>query len=204
MNTNIKYSISECVSIHKNELLRNCLSNSANDNHSLKKSTLNLYNRVLDKIEVTSIIDLHDHDVIISRINALSSNSYKIMAYRAINCIMSDFIYQNEYRKLVTLQYSKEQSENIHSLPITLNDLLNIEVKCENKLQQLVESFTIWINTHYPLRLDYYNVKINDYNTEEKENSNENYMTYLDNKLTFYLNDFKTSGQILAYFKKIL
>lgn len=170
----------------------------------LKESTLALYDRVLKKIEVESILDLtgldsdgkSKHDIIVSRINDLSSNSYKIMAYRAIKTILDDDIYEAEYKKLIQLQNNKN---NIGSLPMTLDQLLSIEVKCQNELQQVVESFTIYINTHYPLRLDYYNVVINP---AEKEN-HINYMTYYEGVLTFYLNDFKNvhsfGSQVITY-----
>lgn len=165
-------------------------------NTKLKKSTIDLYNRVLDKLNITSILDLHNHDLVIENINNLSSISYKIMAYRAIHSILDDQIYEAEYKKLVQLQNDKD---NIGVLPMTLSELLSIEVKCQNELQQVVESFTIYMNTHYPLRLDYYNVVINP--TEVTQNIN--YMTYYDSILTFYLNDFKNvhsfGKQIITY-----
>lgn len=177
----------------------------------LKESTVGLYDRVLKKIDVSNVEDLQDYDLVVSRINSLNSNSYKIMAYRAINWIveqenspMLDYsIYQKEYKKLVQLQNNKN---NIGSLPMTLSELLSIEVKCPNELQQVVESFTIWINTHHPLRLDYYNVEIKDclsnQNPAEKENC-INYMTYANSVLTFYLNDFKNvhsfGPQVITY-----
>lgn len=171
--------------------------------NNLKKSTLDLYSRVLNKLNITCISDLtgldsdgnSKHDIIISRINDLSSNSYKIMAYRAINQIIDDPIYNKQYREL----HNNIDRDNIGELPMTLSELLSIEVKCSNELQQVVESFTIYINTHYPLRLDYYNVVINP---AEKEN-HINYMTYYEGVLTFYLNDFKNvrsfGSQVLTY-----
>ena len=167
---------------------------------SLKLSTLALYDRALKKIGVESIIDLQNHDAIIDRINNLSSNSYKLMAYRAIHNMLDDKIYEKEYRKLHNSIYN----DNIGSLPMTLPELLSIEVKCKEPLQQLVEGFTIWLNTHYPLRLDYFNVEINPV---EKENC-VNYMTYSDSILTFYLNDFKNvrsfGSQVLTYSDTII
>jgi len=161
----------------------------------MKRSTLDLYSRVLRKIDVSSILDLRDHDLVISKINSLSSDSYKIMAYRAIHNMIDDQIYESEYKKLVRLQ----NNNNTGVLPMTLPELLSIEVRCTNELQQLVESFTIWINTHRPLRLDYYNIRINPV---EKEN-HINYMIYSERVLTFYLNDFKNvrsfGPQVITY-----
>jgi hypothetical protein len=192
----------------------------------MKKSTLDLYDRVLKKIEVNSILDLQDHDTVILRINTLSSDSYKLMAYRAINYILkeynqivddanSDFkeinaIYNKEYKKLVQLQNIKC---NEIVLPMTLPELLSIEINEPNELRKLVESFTIYMNTHYPLRLDYYNVALlsgdNAGKPPEIDKSNyghsptTNYMTYSKSVLTFYLNDFKNvrsfGPQVITY-----
>ncbi len=166
----------------------------------MKESTINLYNNVLSKINVNSILDLHDHDTIIARINALSSNSYKIMAYRAIHSIVDDPIYNKEYKQLVKMPLNTQPM----TLPMTLSELLNIKIKCVEPLQELVEAFTVWINTHHPLRLDYYNVPINP---PDKEN-HINYMTYSDSILTFYLNDFKNvksfGPQVLIYSDPII
>lgn len=148
----------------------------------MKEATVKLYDRVLNKIQVNNICDLHDHDTIISRINGLSSDSYKIMAYRAINQIMNDPIYNKEYKKIVRTATNK----NNKKLPMSLNDLLNININEPNHLKKLVVGFMIYMNTHYPLRLDYCNVKIN-LNVE----SETNYFLYKDGILTFYLNDYK-------------
>jgi hypothetical protein len=168
-----------------------------------KESTKKLYYDMLNKIGVSSIIDLQNHDLIVSRIESLSSDHYKLMAYRAIHSILdSDLIYNAKYRELQNNIMDKK--DNIGKLPMTLEELKSIEVKCSNSLQQLVESFTIWINTHYPLRLDYYNVEINP---PEKENC-INYMTWSDSVLKFYLNDFKNSrsfgSQLLIYYDSII
>lgn len=163
-----------------------------------KESTKKIYYDMLDKIGVLNIQDLQDHDLVISRIDALSSDHYKLMAYRAIHSIIGDdLIYNTKYREL---HNNIDNNKNIlKELPMTLQELKSIEVKCSNALQQLVESFTIWINTYHPLRLDYYNVPINP---AEKEN-HINYMTYYDSVLTFYLNDFKNvqsfGSQVLTY-----
>lgn len=167
-----------------------------------KDTTKKLYCDMLNKINIKSIIDLQDHDSVVSRIDSLSSDHYKIMAYRAIHSILDkDLIYNSKYRELQNK--ITEEKEPI-TLPMTLSELKNIEVKCNEPLQQLVESFTIWINTHYPLRLDYYNVRINP---SEKENC-LNYMTWKDSTMTFYLNDFKNSrsfgSQTLIYYDTII
>lgn len=168
-----------------------------------KESTKKLYHDMLNKIGVSNIQDLQDHDTIIERIDALSSDHYKLMAYRAIHSIIdNDLIYESKYREL---HNNINNNKNIlRELPMTLQELLNIEVKCKEPLQQLVESFTIWINTHHPLRLDYYNVPINP---PDKENY-PNYMTWQDSVLTFYLNDFKNSrsfgSQVLTYSSPVI
>lgn len=202
----------------------------------MKKSTLDLYDKVLKKIDVSSILDLQGldsdgiskHDSIIAKIDLLPSNSYKVMAYRAIhNMIDSDPIYNKKYKELQNK--INLEKDNVGLLPMTLSELLSIEVKCSNELQQVVESFTVYINTHYPLRLDYYNVVINPAEvTRETSNGllkehvpkenhinldakhpravdspQPNYMTYSKGVLTFYLNDFKNVNsfgpQVLTY-----
>lgn len=167
-----------------------------------KESTKKMYQNMLKKLNINDITQLHDHDKIIELINtSLNKDSYKIMAYKAINAIYSDPIYNNEYKKL---QNNNNNKDNIGKLPMTLEELLNIKVKCDNPIQELVESFTIYINTHYPLRLDYFNIVINP---AEKENF-VNYMTYSDNKLVFYLNDFKNvkslGCQVIEYCDEII
>jgi hypothetical protein len=147
----------------------------------MKESTKALYDRVLDKIDVRNIYDLQDHDTIIDRIHGLSSDSYKLMAYRAIHCIVDDPIYNLEYKKLVRTATNK----NNNKLAMSLEELLNITIDEPNALKKLVVSFMIYMNTHYPLRLDYCNVKINPTEPET------NYCTYKDGILTFYLNDYK-------------
>jgi hypothetical protein len=172
----------------------------------LSDRSVQLYSNVLSKIGVSSVEDLQDHNTIISRIESLSSG-YKIMAYRAIynmtinNNSTLDGIYTTKYRELHN-NIMNEKKET--TLPMTLQELLNIEVKCPNVLQQLVETFTVWINCHHPLRLDYYNVPINPV---EKENC-PNYMTWQDSILTFYLNDFKNvrsfGSQVIKYNNPII
>lgn len=196
-----------------------------------KETTLALYKRALEKIEVKDITDLQDTKHIIDKINALSSDSYKILAYRAINNlyiennILIDEIYQKEYRQLQNI--IDDEKDNVGTLPMTLEKLLNIEVNCKNPLRRLVESFTIYINTHYPLRLDYYNVPINprienlsclnslsskenctNYGSTPSETLVANYMIYIDSVLTFYLNDFKNvrsfGPQVITYSDPII
>lgn len=159
----------------------------------MKKSTLDLYSRVLKKI------DIDDLENVENRIDSLSSDSYKILAYKALHHKFPDYD-MTKYKKLIQLQNNKN---NVGVLPMTLDQLLNIEVKCSEPLQQLVESFTIWLNTHHPLRLDYYNVRINP-----ADENCVNYMTYDNETLTFYLNDFKNVSsfgkQVITYSDPII
>lgn len=172
-----------------------------------KQSTLDLYKRALDKIGVSRVEDLTNRELIIDRINSLSSKSYKILALRAINnlCVSNniEFTFCKEYKDLV-----RENTEvSSETLPITLAELKSIEVKCKEPLRQLVESFTVWINVNHPLRLDYYNVEINPSETS-REDITTNYMTWQDLTLTFYLNDFKNvhsfGSQVLTYSHPII
>lgn len=80
---------------------------------------------------------------------------------------------------------------------MTLQELQNIKVNDSIPLRKLVNEFLIYINTHYPLRLDYFNLPIN------RTNESNNYVIYKDNIMTLYLNDFKNvksmGSQVLQY-----
>lgn len=165
---------------------------------TLKESTRQLYNRVLNKLDIQSLDELNDSEDILHRIDSLSSNSYKIMALKAIYHIAeSDKQYKPYYSTLLLLQ--KKEVVKKTKLPMTLPELLAIEVKEKNPLKQLVNAMVVWINTHYPLRLDYYNIKINPDEITDKTN----YATFKNGILTLYLNDFKNvksmGPQVIKY-----
>lgn len=172
-----------------------------------KDSTLLLYNNVLKKINYSK--DYSKDELlmyskgILNNINMLPSVSYKLLAFRAIYNLCNDsFPFREEYIKL--LNSTKNDSNYSNPLPMTLEELLNIQVICTNELRQVVEAFIVWLVTHHPLRLDYYNVPINPV---KKENC-PNYMTWQDSVLTFYLNDFKNvrsfGPQIIEYNNNII
>jgi hypothetical protein len=155
-----------------------------------KDSTLHLYSNVLKKINYST----SSTDELLNTINKLPSISYKLLAFRAVYNECDSFPFREEYKELLN-----SKSDTIIKLPMTLDELLNIQVICTNELRQVVEAFTVWLVVNKPLRLDYYNVPI--YYECNKESCN--YMTYKDDILTFYLNDFKNvksfGPQIITY-----
>ena len=156
-----------------------------------------LYDRILNKINYPNA----SCDVLQENINNLSSDSYKIMAYRALYKAMSaeDYaVFKEEYYKV--MQKNKDKN-NVGVLPMTLDQLRNIVVSNKNKIRQIIDSFVIYINTHYPLRLDYYNLRI--YYSIEDNPTETNYMTYIDGIIKFHLNSFKNvrfmGPQVITY-----
>ncbi len=167
---------------------------------ALKESTKALYKLALKKLNITDEKELDNSDEIIRRINNMSSTSYKILALKAIYHITTEEQYKPYFKLLQQLQNKKKidnDNDNDDKLPMTLEELLNIEVIEKDPLRRLVNAFFIWINTHYPLRLDYYNLKINPIKEEK------NYLTYHNGILTLYLNDFKNvktmGSQVITY-----
>jgi hypothetical protein len=162
----------------------------------MKDSSKVIYERALRKIGVNGPDDLNNSTKVLSSINDLTSDSYKLIALRAIYNIATDQQY-SKYKPLYNqLQNKKKIVESKN--PMTLQELFDIKVIEKDPIKQLANSMIIYMNTRYPLRLDYYNLPINP-NVEKPTN----YLTYKNKILTLYLNDYKNvrslGPQIITY-----
>lgn len=161
----------------------------------MKESSKVIYDRALKKIGIISPTDLNNYKRVINSINELSSNSYKLIALRAIYNIATDEQY-SKYKSLYQ-QLQNSDKKNEKKNPMTLEELYDIKVSEKDPIKELVNGFIIYINTHYPLRLDYFNLPINP------KDIKVNYLTYKNGILTLYLNDFKNirslGPQIIEY-----
>lgn len=163
----------------------------------MKESSKVIYERVLKKIDINNPNDINDYKRILHNINALSSDSYKLIALRAIYNIATDKQYS--YYKPLYQELQNKNNKKDKILPMTLQQLYGITVVEKDPIKQLVNGFIIYMNTHYPLRLDYYNLLINPKETSKSDN----YVIYRNGILTLYLNDFKNvksmGPQVITY-----
>jgi hypothetical protein len=172
------------------------------DATNLSPNTKTMYKRALAKIGIIDTQSLHDTDMVLKRIesNFVSDESKKI-ALNAVCKVTENtdiFDIYNEHRNQIKRKIEYDKSDNTRNvLPMSYSDMLNVPnlVKNKDPKQELIDKFFLYMHTHYPLRLDYYNIPINKKDT--------NYMTYDGKILTFYLNQFKNvksmGPQIITY-----
>lgn len=169
------------------------------DKSNLSDGTKKIYKTALEKLKGRDLGNVSNIQNIIN--NEKSDESKKII-YNAICKVLelsnnTLFDHYNKLRNEIKKKIEYDKSDNHTTLPISYSELVS---KLMISITNIYDYIFLYVNIMYPLRLDYFNIRII---YDDNDTNYFNYMTFKNNKLVFYLNDFKTiksmGPQVITY-----